>query len=187
MSQLTEFERQNIAENPFGKEVDGLRDVVAEAERSLDSSGDGDNATKSMGGTRLFMAAMRRFLTCVISYDVTLAIASRTGGFDFLSDLVALVSRIKTDDNFEHDLYRPLARLLTKRATDEEIWSAIITLVQAVLRTTPPTSMPQSHADTPITHSSASQQIPFDPEVALQKIRRRLTPEPPKTPPPTAP
>ena len=157
MSQLTKDERQNIAENPFGKEVDDLRDILAGAERSLDPPGDGDNATKSLEKPRLFVAAMSRFLALVTASDVATTIASRTGGRDLLSDLAALRSRIKTGD-FELDLYRPLARLLTRRATDEEIWSAIITLVQAVSRITPPTSTPQSCEDTPITHSSASQQ-----------------------------
>lgn len=49
-------------------------------------------------------------------------------------------------------------RLVIQKASDCEIWSSVLDLITTLTRVTPPASVPTAFDNTPITHSSASQQ-----------------------------
>ncbi|KAA6413317.1 MAG: serine threonine- kinase Sgk2 [Lasallia pustulata] len=61
----------------------------------------------------------------------------------------------KGDVEYKH--FRPLSQLVIKQAPDVDIWAAVVALVRLVSYSSPPPSLPPSF-DTPITHTSASQQ-----------------------------
>jgi hypothetical protein len=84
-----------------------------------------------------------------------------------VSDLTAVRLRAQKGD-FEYRHFRPLSQLVVKQASDIDIWAATIALIQNISPSTPSPSRPPSF-DTPITHSSASQQ-------GLEQTRRQIEP-----------
>ncbi|ODA78142.1 hypothetical protein RJ55_06746 [Drechmeria coniospora] len=81
---------------------------------------------------------------------------SETERESLLSDLGVVRARLQKGD-FEYQHFRPLSQLVIKQAPDVDIWAAVIALIRAISHSTPPPSLPSSF-ETPITHSSASQQ-----------------------------
>jgi len=59
-------------------------------------------------------------------------------------------------DEFDVNSVIPLLEKIIKRATDDDIWSAVFTLV--ALRETPPTIFNKATLDTPLKSTSSSQQ-----------------------------
>ncbi|KAL2041153.1 hypothetical protein N7G274_006097 [Stereocaulon virgatum] len=57
---------------------------------------------------------------------------------------------------YNYGYFRALSRLIVKKASDVDIWNAVFNLILTVSRTTPPTSIPPTFDDTPITISSSS-------------------------------
>ncbi|KAM4066706.1 kinase [Hirsutella rhossiliensis] len=82
---------------------------------------------------------------------------SKISNRDVITELAGLVRRFRKGD-FNYSYYRPLVRLAIQEASDLEIWSAVLDLIGTVTRATPPESIPATFDNTPITHSSASQQ-----------------------------
>ncbi|KAA6410557.1 MAG: serine threonine- kinase Sgk2 [Lasallia pustulata] len=77
--------------------------------------------------------------------------------------------RVQKGD-FEYKHIRPLSQLVIKQAPDVNIWAAVVALVRLISHSTPPPSLPPSF-ETPITHTSASQQ---GSEQTRRKIEHRV-------------
>ncbi|KAK1255493.1 hypothetical protein MKX08_009488 [Trichoderma sp. CBMAI-0020] len=102
------------------------------------------------------MATIGKIFHILSGFDVSLVLASRTGKDALASDLDALRLLIQKGD-LEYQQCRRLAQLVIKQAPDIDIWTAVIALIRSLSHSTPPPSLPPSN-ETPITHSSASQQ-----------------------------
>lgn len=150
MAHLTQHECDIIEQNPLGDSLDAIREVL----REVDASHSDDSADVP-ARPRLFVAAIAKLLKSLSASEVSLSLDSRTGRELLASDLLFVLTRLqKGEILYEH--CRPLSELVVQKASDVEIWGSVIILVQAVSHCTPPPSLPSF--ETPITHSSASQQ-----------------------------
>ena len=168
MARLTQDELSVIEQSPFNDSLDevrrALRDAASESsEVYLDTDAD------TPGRPRLFAAAVAKLIYILSGSDVSLALGSRAGRDALISDLAAIRVRIRKGV-IDYRIFRPLSQLVVKTATDAEIWQSVIALIRADSQATPSPSRPSSF-DTPITHSSASQQ---GSEQTRQKIEPRV-------------
>ncbi|TFB07258.1 hypothetical protein CCMA1212_001248 [Trichoderma ghanense] len=166
MDVLTPAELDAIENNPLGDALNPIREALREADSTLgsfqlDGTTDVVEDADAPERPRLFVAALTRLLGIFFGSEAPTLLASRTGGRDLLSDLYAVRSLLRPNDNRTTDIayqyFRPLSRAVIRRAPDVEIWAAVVHLILATSRSTPPPSAPPSF-ETPITHSSASQQ-----------------------------
>jgi hypothetical protein len=149
---------------------EALREV-REVERP-DSSQSDDTACAptTLERPRLFAAAIGKLFSILSGSDVSVFLASRTGRDALGSDLMAIRQRIQKGD-FEYQQCHQLSQLVVKQAQDIDIWAAVIAIVRSLTHSTPPPSLlPSKNSnDTPITHSSASQQ-------GSEQTRREIEP-----------
>lgn len=168
MAHLTSQEKLLIEQNRLGDSLSIVREALRNAEfvdHPTDDS-DADDANEP-GRPRLFVAAISKLFYILSGSDVSLTLASRTGRDALVSDLTAVRLRVQKGD-IDHKLFRPLSQLVINQAPDAEIWATVISVILSSTHTTPPPSLPSSF-DTPITHSSASQQ-------GSEQTRRRIEP-----------
>ncbi|KAF2457385.1 hypothetical protein BDY21DRAFT_385711 [Lineolata rhizophorae] len=136
--------------------TDSIREQMVDAGRNApDSDSKGDTAVPAK--PKAYAYVMDSLLGVLSASKVADLLASRSGNPLLVSDLGLVRSRLEKGD-LEYKHYRPLSQLVIMQASDADIWSAVITLIHTVYHTTPPPSVPPSFDDTPITHSSASQQ-----------------------------
>ena len=133
-----------------------LRRSLQDAERAYDSalSSHDDEAETSKQDRQV---AVSRLLYALLGHEVALSLRPRTATDDIASELATLFRRIRNGD-FVYDHYRPLVKLVIDQKPDLEIWSAVFDLTTTLHRVTPPASVPAGLDDTPVTHTSASQQ-----------------------------
>ncbi|KAF5120296.1 hypothetical protein E5D57_013649 [Metarhizium anisopliae] len=168
MAQLTQEERDIIDENSLGDSLSGIRDALRDAERNTHRKASrSDDSIGAPERPRLFVAAIGKLFSILSASEVALALASRTSRDFLASDLLVVRSRLQKGD-LEYNHVRSLSLSVIKGAPDFEIWAAVVALVQAISHSTPPPSIPPSF-ETPITHSSASQQ-------GSEQTRRKIEP-----------
>ncbi|SLM39896.1 serine threonine-protein kinase sgk2 [Lasallia pustulata] len=150
MAHLNREERDKINENPLGDSLSGAREALCEAERNTHyEASQSDDSADAPERPRLFVAAIAKLLFSILSAsEVSVALASRTGRENLGVDLM----------------------LVIKQAPDVDIWAAVVALVRLVFYSTPPPSLSPSF-ETPITHTSASQQ---GSEQTRRKIEARV-------------
>ncbi|KAA6410771.1 MAG: serine threonine- kinase Sgk2 [Lasallia pustulata] len=132
MAHLNREERDAINEYPLGDSLSGVREALREAERNTHyEASQSDDSADAPERPRLFVAAIEKLLFSILSPSkVSVALASRTGRETLGVDLMVLRLRVEKGD-FEYKHFRPLSQLVI--------------------------NLPPSF-DTPITHTSASQQ-----------------------------
>ncbi|KAK5999022.1 hypothetical protein PT974_01409 [Cladobotryum mycophilum] len=173
MTHLTREEYDIIKENPLCDSLSAVREAQREAlfdagpDPPSEGSGSDDDNIDAPERPRLFVAAIGKLLSILSASDASLLLASRTGSNALGSDLVALRQRVQKGD-FKYQYFHPLSQLAIKKAPDVDIWAAVVALIQAISHSTPPQSLPPSF-ETPITHSSASQQ-------GSEQTRRKIEP-----------
>ncbi len=156
MANLSQNDRNIIAEHPLDKCLDHLRDPLRRVEQKYEPNSLSHHDVVN-GADSDPQKAISRLLTTLMSHEVALDLRSKTGSGDIASDLLGLRRRVR-NGNFIYEHCRALSRLVVKQAPDVGIWNAVFDLITTVSRTTPPTSTPVSFDGTPITSSSASQQ-----------------------------
>ncbi|EXU95608.1 protein kinase [Metarhizium robertsii] len=168
MAHLTREELETIEKNPLGNSLSAVCEALRDAEPNTPSeSSQPDDSTDTPERPRLFVAAIGKLFSILSVSDVSLALASRTGRDCLLFDLTVVRSRIQKGD-VEYRHFRALSQLVIRQAPDIDIWAAVVALIRAISHSTPPPSLPPSF-ETPITHSSASQQ-------GLEQTRRKIEP-----------
>lgn len=168
MAHLTSDELETIGQNPLGDSLSAVREALREAEPNTPTeASQPDDSADSPERPRLFVAAIGKLFYILSGSEVSLALASRTGRDALVSDLTAVRLRVQKGD-FEYSHFRPLSLLVIKQAPDVHVWSAVVALIRAISHSTPPPSLPPSF-ETPITHSSASQQ-------GSEQTRRKIEP-----------
>ncbi|KAL7791946.1 serine/threonine-protein kinase Sgk2 [Trichoderma ceciliae] len=169
MAHFTQEERDAIGHNPLGELLNAVREVLRETEPNASSEFPSDDSADAPERPRLFVAAIGKLLSILSASDVSLSLDSRTGRESLFADLGVVRSRLLMGDvAYQH--CRPLSKLVIKQAQDVDVWAAVIALIQAVSHSTPPPSLPAS-LETPMTHSSASQQ---GSEQTRQKVELRV-------------
>jgi hypothetical protein len=153
MADLSQNDRNMIAKHPLKGVLDHLRDALENVEQSYKYNPTSNEHTDDQGPKK----AISRLLAALLGHEVALELHSRTGNGDVTSELAAIVGRIRRE-NFDYGRYRSLTQLVIEKASDVDIWGAVLKLVASFSPHTPPTSTPLSFDGTPVTHSSASQQ-----------------------------
>ncbi|KAH8755061.1 hypothetical protein F5883DRAFT_180305 [Diaporthe sp. PMI_573] len=168
MAHLTREELKTIEQNPLGDTLSGVREALREAEPNTPGeASESDDSADSPERPRLFVAAIGKLLSIFSASEVALSLASRTGRDFLASDLLVVRSQLQKG-GLEYKHFRPLSQLVIKQAPDSDIWAAVVGLIRAISHSTPPPSLPPSF-ETPITHSSASQQ-------GSEQTRRKIEP-----------
>jgi len=156
MANLSQNDRNIIAEHPLDKCLDHLQGPLRKAEQQYrpgSLSHDVTVSSQDQGPQK----AISRVLSTLQGHEVALDLRSKIGNSNIATELSKLFGLVQSGRyNYEH--YRALSRLVVKKAPDVDIWNAVFDLIITVSRTTPPTSVPVSFDGTPITHSSSSQQ-----------------------------
>ena len=149
MADLLSEDRKIIAEHPLHDVLDPLRGVLRAAEQSYNAAvASSDPAAQK---------AVSRLLYTLQGHEVALDLRSKFSDQNVASELATLFRRIQNRD-FKYEYYRSLVRLVIDKKSDAEIWSAVLNLITTISRVSPPASIVPSFDDTPIRHSSASQQ-----------------------------
>ena len=168
MATLSEHDRDVIARHPLGTSLDRLRKSLQHAEQSYSSiSGRYDDVDNSEQDRQ---KAVSRLLSAFIGMEAAPDLHSKINNRDVITELAGLARCIRKG-HFNYSYYRPLVRLVLQKASDSQIWSAVLDLITTLTRVTPPASIPATFDSTPITHSSASQQ---DAEQTREVMERKV-------------
>nr|KMM68937.1 hypothetical protein CPAG_05260 [Coccidioides posadasii RMSCC 3488] len=136
----------------LSESLDRVRDLIQAAEQPLltsyDGTDDGPDHTRQMAVSKLIIALMDE----KAAFNLRPPISSR----DVASELSRLFTQLR-DGDFCYEHYRPVIQLILQKASDIDIWKAILTLIAAVSRTTPPPSVPPTFNGTPFRSTSSSQ------------------------------
>ena len=149
MASLSQDDRAVITKHPLDDSLDHLQVSLQKAELSYDGAGD----TRDQGPPK----AVSILLSTLLGHEVALTLRSKTGAGDLASELYNLIKRVQ-NGYFNYQQYRPLLRLVVKKAPDLDIWNAVFDLVRSISQRTPPASIPPSFDGSPVIYSSASMQ-----------------------------
>ncbi|KAF2458841.1 serine/threonine-protein kinase Sgk2 [Lineolata rhizophorae] len=147
-------DRDRIARHPLDNSLHHLHKPLCDAEQSstptssLNATDDTQNSHRK---------AISQLLYVLLGTEAALDLRSKTSCRDVAAELSSLFGRVR-DGEFKYDSFRPLVRLVIQKKSDFEIWSAVFDLITKLSRVTPFPSVPTGFDDTPITHTSASQQ-----------------------------
>ncbi|RMZ89596.1 hypothetical protein DV736_g3180, partial [Chaetothyriales sp. CBS 134916] len=169
MATLSQDDRDLIVRHPLDNSLHHLEKSLRDAERSYTSASSlrGDATDDSEDGRQ---KAISRLLTALMGQETALDLHSRVSNRNVASELATLLGRFRQGQvSYAHCL--PLVRLVIQKASDFDIWSAVLDLITTLSRVTPPASIPTAFDDTPITHSSASQQ---GAEQTRELVKKRL-------------
>ncbi|EER24891.1 hypothetical protein CPC735_014890 [Coccidioides posadasii C735 delta SOWgp] len=150
MTSLSEDDRKTIKDHPLNDSLDRLQRSLLDVEHSLDRANDIPE--------HICQEAVSRLLAALQNTEAAFVLRSRISSCDVASEIAHLFARVRNGD-FSYTHYRPLVKLIIQKASDYDIWSAILDLITTLSRVTPtPASVPPTFDNTPITHSSTSQQ-----------------------------
>ena len=155
MAALTQDDRDLIVRHPLSNSLDHLRKPLRDAVQSNDSVAGTYDGTAD-GPEQDHQEVISRLLTTLMGTKVAFRLRSKTSSCDVADELDFLWKRVRKGD-FNFDQYCILVKLVIERKPDFEIWSAVHDLITTLSRLTP-AYLPSTFDDTPITHSSASQQ-----------------------------
>ncbi|KAM4067835.1 kinase [Hirsutella rhossiliensis] len=137
-----------IKDNPIGNGLDSFR-------TSFDSLCDGRSIDKSC--QKDFKNITLDLLSALQSLRASRLLQSAASGKSLFADLLRLNAAVDSND-LDLERTKPLLNAVVRKAPDHEIWSVVLDLTASLARVTPPVSVPAAVGDTPIVHSSASQQ-----------------------------
>ncbi|KAK2804114.1 hypothetical protein FQN50_006742 [Emmonsiellopsis sp. PD_5] len=173
MAELSQEDRGIIKNHPLTGSVGGLRGVLQEAEeiyqrRGISYDGPADGPADSLD--QLYRNAILKLLSALLGETA----ADRLSNGDVASDLADLFKHVRKG-HFCYDHYRELILLVIQRPPAAEtragtraeirnvelwnvnIWKAVLNLIAAIPRTTPPASVPPTFDGTPVRSTSSSQ------------------------------
>ncbi|KAG6091945.1 hypothetical protein E4U30_006127 [Claviceps sp. LM220 group G6] len=148
MADLTEDERGIISENPLGHSLDDVREALRNAE--------GDTQGEA------WLEAVSELVTAFLASRACLRLASRIENRYYLVSNLGLIGTRLVKHDLPIQVFRPLSQLVLNQASDIDIWTAVISLVDSVVesaRPSTPTRIPKtipasSNTDTPFVHRS---------------------------------
>ncbi|KAL2050081.1 hypothetical protein ABVK25_009691 [Lepraria finkii] len=154
MANLSQNDRNIIAEHPLDKCLEHLRDPLRKAEQNYSPGSfpsDGTVNSQAQGPQK----AISQLLNALGGHEVAYDLSSKMGNSNIATELSKLFGLVQSGRYiFEH--YRALLRLVIKEASDVDIWNAVFDLITTVSQITPPISIPVSSDSTPVTISSLS-------------------------------
>ncbi|KAG6053531.1 hypothetical protein E4U32_007505 [Claviceps aff. humidiphila group G2b] len=148
MADLTEDERGIISENPLGHSLDDVREALRNAEE--DTQGEA------------WLEAVSELVTALFASRACRRLASRIENRRHLSSNLSNIRTRLDKHELPVQVFRPLSQLVLNQASDIDIWTAVIAVVDSVVdsaRPSTPTRIPKtipvsSNMDTPFTRRS---------------------------------
>jgi hypothetical protein len=156
MANLSQKDRNIIAEHPLNNCLDHLQELLRKSEQNYRPDPIPYNDTLTDQDQRP-QKIISKLLYALMGHEVALILDSKIGNGDLASELSTLFRHVRNDD-FDYERYRGLSRLVIMKASDVDVWNAVFDLTRFILWTTPPTSIPVSFHGTPVIYSSASMQ-----------------------------
>ncbi|KEF50785.1 uncharacterized protein A1O9_13163, partial [Exophiala aquamarina CBS 119918] len=155
MVSLSQDDRHLIARHPLDNSLQHLHKSLRDAEQycTSTSSPPGGATNDTQDGPK----AISRLLTALMGQEAALDLHSRVSDRNVAAELATILGRLR-QGQFDYAHCLPLVRLTVQRASDLEIWRAVLDLIATPSSVTPPPGVPAAFDDTPVTHSSASQQ-----------------------------
>ncbi|QKX58161.1 uncharacterized protein TRUGW13939_05282 [Talaromyces rugulosus] len=152
---MVEFSQDDLAiitQYPLSDSFNPVHHLLQEVEHShlISYNGTADGADPT------HQTAISRLLVTLMGEKVAFNLHPRTSSKNIASELSKLFTRVQ-DEDFHYDHYRPVIRLILKKASDVDIWKAVLNLITAVSRTTPPASVPLAFDGTPVRSTSSLQ------------------------------
>ena len=154
MANLSQSDRNIIAEHPLDTSLDHLREPLRNTEQrykpaSLLFDGAADTSDYEP------YEAISKFLLALMGHKAAYNLRSKISESNIATELSKIFGFVQSS-RYDYEHYRALSRLIVTKASDVDIWNAVFNLIFIVSRTTPPTSIPLSFDGTPITISSSS-------------------------------
>jgi hypothetical protein len=156
MASLLEDDRKVVEDHPLYDSLDRLRKSLEDVERSYSilSQLDGtDDVSEQL------QDVVSHLLNTLTGTKAAFKLHSKTSSLDVASEMARLFERVRKGD-FSYAYYRPLVKLVIQKASNYDIWIAVLDLITTLSGVTPtPASLPPApNNSTPITNTSASQQ-----------------------------
>ncbi|EEH33097.1 hypothetical protein PAAG_04150 [Paracoccidioides lutzii Pb01] len=148
MADLSEDDHAVILRYPLNDSLDRLEKLLPDAEHHYN-----DGTTESREACH---DATSKLLTTLMGEKSAFHLRSPAGNKNVASELSRLFTCLQ-DGDFSYEHYRTLVRLVIQKATDVDIWKAVLDLIATVSRATPPASIPPTSLGTPIKSTSSSQ------------------------------
>ncbi|KAL2371887.1 hypothetical protein RJ035_001594 [Blastomyces gilchristii] len=147
MADFSEDDHVVILKYPLNDSLDRLQKLLQEAEHHYNHV--------TMESSEACHDAVSKLLTTLMGEKSAFHLRSPASDKNVASELSRLFTYLQNDDfNYEH--YRALIRLVIEKATDVDIWKAVLDLI-VTSRSTPPTTIPPSFDGTPVKSTSSSQ------------------------------
>ncbi|KAI9375562.1 kinase-like domain-containing protein [Aspergillus egyptiacus] len=163
MVSLSEDDCKVIESHPLGNSLDNLQQSLRDVERFDGADDRPDEECQK---------AVSLFLSALIETEAALALRSRISSYDVATELALLSVRVRKGDvSYTH--YRPPVKLVIQKASDSDIWSAVLDLIATLSRaiTKPASLHPAPNNSTPISSTFASEQ---DTEQIKQLVDARV-------------
>ncbi|KAG6263252.1 hypothetical protein E4U48_006844 [Claviceps purpurea] len=138
MADLIEEERRIILDNPLGHSLDSVREALRNAEE--DAQGEAFDAERS----NPWLEAVLELVIALYASKACRWLASRIEKRRHLpSNLGDICTRLENHE-LPIQVFRPLSQLVLNQASDIDIWTAVIVMVDTQNKDTPPTYHPLS-------------------------------------------
>ncbi|KAG6127548.1 hypothetical protein E4U38_006209 [Claviceps purpurea] len=155
MTDLIEEERRIILDNPLGHSLDSVREALRNAEE--DAQGEAFDAERS----NPWLEAVLELVTALYASRACRWLASRIQKRRHLpSNLGDICTRLENHE-LPIQVFRPLSQLVLNQASDIDIWTAVIAVIDKQNKDTPPTYQPLSWLSFKYTATEADAEV-FD-------------------------
>ncbi|KAG6300852.1 hypothetical protein E4U45_003641, partial [Claviceps purpurea] len=155
MADLTEEERTIILSNPFGNSLDSVREALRNAEE--DAQGEAFDAERS----NPWLEAVSKLFAALCFSRAGLRLAGRIEKRRHLSSNLGDICTRLENHELPIQVFRPLSQLVLNQASDIDIWTAVIAVIDTQNKDTPPTYQPLSWPSFKYTATEADAEV-FD-------------------------
>ncbi|KAG6221742.1 hypothetical protein E4U26_005784 [Claviceps purpurea] len=155
MTDLIEEERRIILDNPLGHSLDSVREALRNAEE--DAQGKAFDAERS----NPWLEAVSELVIALYASRACRWLASRIEKRRHLpSNLGDICTRLENHE-LPIQVFRPLSQLVLNQASDFDVWTAVIAVIDTQNKDTPPTYQPLSWLSFKYTATEADAEV-FD-------------------------
>ncbi|EEH18061.2 hypothetical protein PABG_00624 [Paracoccidioides brasiliensis Pb03] len=149
MTTLSPHDSDIIAKHPFNDSLNSLRGPLQEAEQAYDASADPKD--------EICQRAISKLLSFFLGQEIAVELQSKISKHSVAHELVDIHECILKGD-FNYNNFRLLAQLIIQKASDVDIWKAVLDLTVTISQSIPLlTSIPHFFTGMPVKSTSSSQ------------------------------
>ncbi|EDN03054.1 predicted protein [Histoplasma mississippiense (nom. inval.)] len=147
MAELSDHDCDIITNHPLSDSLYRLQDLLQEAEQAYNATTDPQDA--------ICQRAISKLLTTLMGEEAAFNLRFPASNKNVASELSRLFTCLQ-DGDFSYEHYRTLVRLKIQKATNVDIWKAVLDLITTVSRATPPPRTVSSIPQTPWLRNTSS-------------------------------